>query len=85
MRRHEPRHAAAQEVSQLQLASSNGRLPPEMLMPRCAAIKALGAMGAGNCAKAVAQARGLLDKVWHVRRTACEAMAQLGEARRVRG
>jgi len=66
-----------EEVPMMQMASCGRRIPPEMLMPRCAAIKALGNMGATGNAKAVAQ--GLRDSNWQVRLAAAEAMAQLGE------
>eukprot|EP00913_Durusdinium_trenchii_P034685 g32447.t1 len=61
-----------------QIASAGKRVPPQMVMPRCAAITALGAMGDREGAKVVAQ--GLLDKNWQVRLAAAEAMARLGEA-----
>lgn len=67
-----------EEAPKPQLSSAGQRVPAEMAMPRCAAIMALGAMGARGSAKAVAQ--GLLDGHWQVRLAAAEAMAKLGEA-----
>lgn len=67
-----------EEAPKPQLSSAGQRVPAEMAMPRCAAILALGAMGARGSAKAVAQ--GLLDGHWQVRLAAAEAMAKLGEA-----
>ncbi|CAE7573857.1 NEIL3 [Symbiodinium natans] len=69
-----------EEVAAPPLATSGGRPPPGLLMPRCAAIAALGAMGAESHTKAVAQ--GLLDKKWQVRQAAAEALGKLGEASR---
>ncbi|CAK9009471.1 Hypothetical protein SCF082_LOCUS10300 [Durusdinium trenchii] len=67
-----------EEAPKPQIASAGKRVPPQMVMPRCAAITALGAMGDREGAKVVAQ--GLLDKNWQVRLAAAEAMARLGEA-----
>lgn len=61
-------------------ATSGGRPPARLLMPRCAAVAALGAMGAEAHTAVVAQ--GLLDKSWEVRQAAAEALGNLGEAAR---
>lgn len=60
----------------LQMGSGARRPPPQLRMPRCAALSALGRMGNGTYAGKIADF--LLHTNWEVRVTAAEALAALG-------
>jgi len=59
------------------MTSAGKRVPPQMRLPRCAALMALGRMGAADHVDTVSQ--GLMDRSWQVRVAAADSLAMLGE------
>eukprot|EP00420_Gonyaulax_spinifera_P031011 CAMPEP_0197882400 /NCGR_PEP_ID=MMETSP1439-20131203/9563_1 /TAXON_ID=66791 /ORGANISM="Gonyaulax spinifera, Strain CCMP409" /LENGTH=555 /DNA_ID=CAMNT_0043502055 /DNA_START=90 /DNA_END=1757 /DNA_ORIENTATION=- len=71
-----------EDTSELYLTIGGGsmRAPPSSRRPQCAALVALGMMGAGAQAEAVADC--LSDDQWEVKMCALECLAQMGDAGR---
>lgn len=69
-----------EDTSELYLTIGGGsmRAPPSSRRPKCAALVALGMMGAGTTAAACADA--LSDENWEVKMCALECLAQMGSA-----